>query len=143
VGEFAGEQSPPISRRRPFILINPYPEQTAARGILFQDITVKTPLLDFIELATGPAVHGLRIVLSRLGSDQARIFLIAHQSNALSGYPQADLHFRTQWIPLDIGTQGMDQEIIALMTAVIADLMAQQAGADAQPQYRFLFITIH
>jgi hypothetical protein len=51
--------------------------------------------------------------------------------HAIARRPQADLDFRTYGDPFHLPPQGIGQQGIPLMPAVVADMVAQQALADA------------
>ena len=55
-----------------------------------------------------------------------------HQPHGLAGNGQAALRLRTDRNVLNVASQGLHQPVVIFVPAVVAHLVAQQAGRDAQ-----------
>ena len=55
-----------------------------------------------------------------------------HQADRLARHRHADLHLRADRHPLHVRAEEVDAEGIALVAAVVADVLAEEAGGDAE-----------
>src|SRR3972149_191854 len=60
----------------------------------------------------------------------------ALQPDGIARRAEADLHLRADVDPLDVAPKGLDQERVALVTAVIAHLLPQEARRHPDPHRR-------
>jgi len=71
------------------------------------------------------------VVDTRVAGHQTRIGRVADQPQRLARDRQAVLDLRADRDPLDESPEGVAEGAVELVAAVVADLVAEQAGTDA------------
>ena len=82
------------------------------------------------------ALHARRVVMSRHRGDQSRCRHVALQAHRLPRRAEADLHLRADGHPAEIPPQRLDNERVGLVAAVVAHPLPQQAGGNADANWR-------
>jgi len=77
------------------------------------------------------AAHGLRVVCTGARHDQTHVVAAAFETHGRRGRAHPKLHFRADGYPLEVAAEGFDEKRIALVPAVVADLVTEEAGRDA------------
>jgi len=99
--------------------------------LALEDETTKRLRLQFLQLSHRPGLHPRRVIDAGADGNQAGRRRIAHEAHGLPGHRQAVFHFRTDGDIGKITPQGFGEIPVPLMAAVITDIAAEQAGADA------------
>ncbi len=128
--EYPGENPNPLFFRHAFGVVDFDPEQAAAWRILFEDIAAQVLPFQLPDPCFRPVLHLFRMVHAGFGGDKTRLFYIAHQPHGFPGYAEARLHFRAYRNIVHVLPEGIAEEVVELVPAVVAHVFTQQAGAD-------------
>jgi len=80
----------------------------------------------FTEAAARPRAHRAGVILPALDRDEANVFLGPFEPDRFPGDAHADLQFRADGHPFDVGAKSVDEEAVALVSTVITDEFAEQ-----------------
>lgn len=80
-----------------------------------------------------PGEHPVRVVDAGPDRDQTGVLRIPEEAHRLAGDGEAVFHLRADGDPLEPAAEGVGDVAVVLMAAVVADILPQQAGADADP----------
>ena len=81
----------------------------------------------------GVAPHACREILAGPLDDEARRGRITHEPDRVARDAEPDLDLGAHRYPLDERAERVSQETIALVAAVVADLPAEEARRDTEP----------
>src|SRR5262249_22755078 len=86
-----------------------------------------------LDTASRVALHRTREVDAGLDSDHSETSRAVHQMHRLTRRAEAGFDLRAHRHPLDESSERICQKSVALVAAVIAHLLAEQARRDAYP----------
>ncbi len=134
VHERAREEPDPGARGRPpFVAVEFHPfHATGGRGAL-EHVARERAALELLHAPPGELVHAKRVVGAAGDAPQARRLGIAHEPDRLPGHAHAHLHLRADRHPREMPREHAGDVRILLVAAVVADLLAQEAGGDPDP----------
>jgi hypothetical protein len=128
-----GEQAPPgLAAHAGLLRVDLDPLHAARGGVALEDVAPQVQGLERLHALLGEPGHAGGVVRARLGGDQAdRVVLAVHEADRLARDPHADLDLRAHGDELDELGHGAGEEAVVLVLAVVADLVAEEAGGDA------------
>ena len=91
--------------------------------------------LQLTDAPARPAPHPRGEILARLLDDEPRGGGGADQANRRTGHAQADLDLGTHGHPLDERAEDVGEKRVALVAAVVANLLTEQARGDAEADF--------
>jgi hypothetical protein len=107
-------------------------EPAGGRGAL-QDVAAEPAAPELVHAPPGKLAHTYSVIGPARDAHQAWRGRVAHQPDRLARYAHADLHLGTDRHPRDVARQHAGDVGVLLVAAVVADLLAQQTGRDADP----------
>ena len=134
--KFPGEDAYAGPGRLPLARVNLHPFHAAAGGAALENKAAKIFLLQLPQAFLGPGQQAFGVVSLGSDGDQTGTARSRHQVHGLPGNPQAALHFRADWDKFHQLSQGLGNETIQLVPAIIADFLPQKAGTDSQFYFR-------
>src|SRR5713226_8197453 len=108
-------------------------EAARGRGAL-EHVAVEAERRELAELRLRVAAHARGEVLPGLLDDEPRRRRAADETERGARDPETDLDLGAHGHPLDEGAEGLGEEGVPLVAAVVTDLLAQEAGGDAEPE---------
>src|SRR4029077_367831 len=126
-----GEEAAPLLRGGAGSGIDLDPLQAAARRILLEHIAVELHPGQRLGPPPGPFAHRSGIILSRARHDEAHLAAPPLQPDRRPRGAHPQLHLGTDRHPVDVASEDVGEEGVPLVAAVVAHLLAQQAGGDA------------
>ena len=130
--EGPGEEADPTLVRHAVAVIELDPLHAARRRLGLEDETAQLLLLQLRTRFCGPGQHACGDILPRTGEDQVRAIILLDQAQGLPRRRQPHLHLGADRHVIDVFTEGVAQEAVELMAAVITHHFAEQAAADSQ-----------
>jgi hypothetical protein len=94
---------------------------------------VEAERLELARLGLRIAPHAGGEVLARLLDDEPRRLGVAGQADRVAGDTKPDLDLGAHGHPLDERAERVGEKRVLLVAAVVAHLLAQEAGGDAEP----------
>ena len=100
---------------------------------ILKDIVVKSKTLSGFDAPYVPGwdCHGMPIEVQIEKTHGKHIAV--EETQRLARYAEAEFHFGAHRHPLDVSPEGVTQETVEFVAAVVADAFAEQAGTDAEP----------
>ena len=133
----AANRPRPVRSRHAARAVHLDPLHPAARRILLQHVAAQVLVGELLDAAARPARHRrrcdrsrVRVVIMRTAS------VVAHEPQRLARRAHADLDLRAHPDPLHERSERIGEEAIALVAAVEAHLVAEQACGDADADRR-------
>ena len=130
--ENPGEEPDPGARPHPPLIINLDPGHAAAGGFGLEDEAIQVFPGQFFDPLCGPTEEALGQVLPGTQRDEMRRRRLALQAHGLPGHPQAACHLRAYRHEFHVLPQGIGDERVQAVPAVVAHLFSPEAGAEAQ-----------
>ena len=123
VDERLGEYAPPRPRW-PLDAFVPHADafEAAARRALFEHEAREAPLTQLADDRGRPAPHGIGVI-DAPRPDETDPIAPSHESNGLARNPESDADLGADRHEPDVGRQLLEQEDVALVAAVVADLL--------------------
>ena len=128
-----GEQPAPPIARPTALAVNAHAEEPAGGRGALQDVPVEAERGEFLGFRSRVPLHADGEILAALLDDEPRRVVVADQAQGVAGHAQADVDLRAHRHPLDERAQGLGEEGIALVPAVVAHLGPEETGRDPEP----------
>jgi hypothetical protein len=109
------------------------PLHTARGRAALENETAEFLSLQLPDPPAGPGEHAIGQVFAGAGGDQKGVLRVPHQAQRLPGNGKPHLHLGAHRHELYIAAKGVDQKMVELVPAVVADLLSQKTGADTDP----------
>ena len=106
----------------------------AARRILLQNIAGQVLGGQILYAPGRPAIHAIGVVDGRPRRDNAELVarpVRANEAERLARGSHADFDFRADRNPLDVWTEDLRKERVALVPAIESNLLSEEAGGNA------------
>jgi len=113
--------------------VNLHAGGAAARGVFLEHVSGQAQRLQLVDPAAGESLHLGRMVGAALDSHQADPLSRPFQPDLLPGDPQADLDLGADGHEVDVPAQFAGRKGVETVAAVIPDVLAEEAGRDADP----------
>ena len=124
------------------IVMNQHIIQPTARRTRFEHVAAQSFRRELLEAAIDEPLHRLGDVAPRVeGHEPYRVAGAAHQIDRLARGAEARFDLRTHRHPVDVAAEHVDEPRVALVAAVVAYALAEQARRDADA--RFLVFALH
>lgn len=104
--------------------------EAAARRALLEHEAREVPVAQHVRDLAGAAPHGIGVIGAGRSEDADPV-APPHESDGLARNSESDADLGTDRDEPDVGGQLFEQEGVAFVTAVVADLLAQEAGGHA------------
>lgn len=137
-----GEYPAPVPKGGALELDDGYPFHAAGGRTALHDVSAQFCLLQGLHALPGEPVHHVGVIDAGLRQHPD----VAVDPGQLHGLPRsthARFHFRADGDPLHVTADHVHQVIVALVPAVVADPLAEQAGGDADAHRQFGPVDIH
>ncbi len=120
-----------LSDWHPLFAIDPDPFHAAAGRIAFKDKTTEILFFQIFHPLPSPLDHAISVVLPASGGDEPRGVRVSNQAKGFPRDRETAFHLWTYGNKFHKLSQGMSEEAIQFMTAVILHFFPQQTRATA------------
>lgn len=104
----------------------------AARRTGLENEAANAFLFKLFQFSRGPACQDIRQVFFRFSGEKARPAVVDDKLHRFARHGQPSFDLGADRHPLDESGERVHQVLIQLVPAVIADVVAEEAGADAE-----------
>jgi hypothetical protein len=108
--------------------------QPAAGRLRLQHVAGQIRSRQLVDPALRVLLHRAGMVDAGVDRDHARTSWCGYQPDGFARNAESQFHLRADADPLDVGIEGFEQGRVPLVAAVEPDLVAEQAGRDADPK---------
>ena len=116
---------------RAVLVVDLHAFEPARRRALLEHVAVEPGRGDSLRRPARPRAHAFAEVGPTCGIDEADLAVHAGEPDRRARDPQPDLDLGTEWDVANVARELLGEKRIALVAPVEADLLAQQAGGDA------------
>lgn len=109
---------------------------SATGGVSFKDIAGKVRVGQIAQAPAGKAEHCLREVFAAFVDDHANLAVHADEPDGVAWRFQSQLDLGADRDKLNVLSQGVDEEGVALVSAIVSDVLAEEAGRNAYADSR-------
>ena len=134
--ERAREEAGATAQGPAALAVHPDPLHAAAGRVLLEDVADEIQARELRGARPGEARHRAGQVPAAVRGHQSRSRRIALEADRLARDAEAELHLGADGHPLDEAPERLGEERVALVAAVVAHLVAEEAGADAEAERR-------
>ena len=120
----------------PAATMHPHALHAAAGRVLLENVADEIQARELRGARAGEARHRAGQVPAALRGHQPRGRGIALEADRLARHAEAELHLGADGHPLDEAPERLGEERVALVAAVVAHGLAEEAGADAEAERR-------
>jgi len=120
----------------PAAAVHAHALHAAAGRVLLEDVADEIQARELGGARPGEARHRAGQVPAAVRGHQARSRRIALEADRLARDAETELHLGADGHPLDEAAERLGEERVALVAAVVAHLVAEEAGADAEAERR-------
>ena len=127
-----GKESQPLFHGYALFIVNLDPFYAAGGGIAFENIAAKSLRFKSSNAGGGPVEHLFRHIFPGSNGDQSRRFRAALQLYGFPGDRHAAFHLRAYGDEIHIFAQGIPNEAVQSVVAIVTDVLSQKTRADTQ-----------
>jgi len=128
-----GVDADPRLVRHPALPVHPHALHPATRRVALEDVSTEIHGRELLQSRLRPSLHSVGLVAAGLAEHETGRRGVPDQSQGLARCAQAHFDLRADRHPFEELPQGIREITIPLVAAVEADLVAQEAAADPDP----------
>ena len=130
--EGAREDADPAAGGVPLLVVDLHAAEARAGRARLEHEAAEVLRVQLRRALPGPGFHARGEVDAAADREQARGGGVADEAHGLAGYAQAALHLGAHRHPADEAAQHVTEVAVELVPPVVAHVVAEEAGADAQ-----------
>ena len=134
--ERAREEAGATAQGPAALAVHPDPLHAAAGRVLLEDVADEVQARELLGARPDEARHRAGEVSAALRGHEPRGRGIALEADWLTRNAETQLYLRADGHPLDEAPERLCEERVALVAAVVAHRLAEEAGADAEAERR-------
>jgi len=126
------EYSHPDFSGHPLVVIYLNALHSARWRVAFKNETADVVILEFVHTLPGPGLHPVCVIDTRVARHKAWLPGVTHESESFSRNAKTAFHLGAHRQIMNILAQGISQKAVQRMSAVVAYIFTQKAGAYAE-----------